>query len=182
MVYDLCIRVLRHAHDAEDAFQATFLVLAKKAASIGKGEAVGSWLYKVAYRVALRLRCAAARRAGHEQAGDDLPCRDSPDEAHRRDLGRAVDEEIDRLPEKYRAPLVLCYLQGHTNEEAAAQLGCPRGTILSRLSRARDRLRGRLARRGLSFSAAPLAEDGPAGVPSHLVISTIEAAIAFAAG
>jgi len=181
LVYDVCRRVLRHDHDAEDAFQATFLVFAKKAASIGKGEAVGSWLYKVAYRIALRLRSSAARRAGHEQAGDDLPCREA-DEAQRRDLRRAVDEEIDRLPEKYRAPLVLCYLQGHTNEEAAAQLGCPRGTILSRLSRARDRLRGRLARRGLAISPAPLAEVAPTAVPSELVISTIEAASAFAAG
>ena len=99
MVHDLCLRVLRHEHDAEDAFQAVFLVFAKKAASIGKGEAVGSWLYKVAYRIALRLRSSAARRAGHERADDDLPARDATDEAQRRDLRRAVDEEIDRLPE-----------------------------------------------------------------------------------
>src|SRR5262249_39477243 len=146
----LCQRILRDSHEAEDAFQATFLVLARKAGSIGKREAVASWLYKVAYRVALRLRARAARHGGLEEVVDELPGRDVADDIDTRDLRPVLDEEIARLPEKYRAPLVLCYLQGHTNAEAAEQLRCPKGTILSRLARGRQRLRSRLARRGLA--------------------------------
>lgn len=185
MVLNLCQRVLRDSHEAEDAFQATFLVFARKAGSIGKSEAVGCWLYKVAYRVALRVRARAARRNGQEEPVAELPGRESMDEVEWRDLRPVLDEEIDRLPEKYRAPFVLCYLEGQTNEEAAAQLGCPKGTILSRLSRGRERLRARLARRGLALSAAGLGtvlSQSAAAAPAALVNATVEAAIPFAAG
>jgi RNA polymerase sigma factor (sigma-70 family) len=187
MVLSLCQRVLRDTHEAEDAFQATFLVFARKAGSIARRAAVGSWLYKVAYRVALRVRARAERRGAWEEAADDLPAHPTADEVLWRDLRPVLDEEIDRLPEKYRAPFVLCYLQGHTNEEAAEQLGCPKGTILSRLARGRQRLRSRLARRGLAPSAAAVATSlsqnaAPAAVPAALMSSTVKAAVPFAAG
>jgi RNA polymerase sigma factor (sigma-70 family) len=187
MVFNLCRRVLHDAHDAEDAFQAAFLVFARKAGSIGRGESVGSWLYKVAYRIALRLRSRTAKRSGFQEPADDLPAPESADEVDWRDLRPILDEEIDRLPEKYRTPFVLCYLEGHTNEEAAEQLGCPKGTILSRLARGRERLRGRLARRGLALSAAWLTTSlfsnaSAAATPAVIVNSTVAAAIPFAAG
>ena len=141
MVLAVCNRVLRDAYEAEDAFQATFLVLARKAGSIGRGEVVAAWLYQVAYRIALRLRAAAAKRTPSGEATDELAAPEPTGDADWRDLRPVLDDEIARLPEKYRAPFVLCYLEGRTNEEAAAQLGCPKGTVLSRLSRGRDRLR-----------------------------------------
>ena len=156
MVLSLCRRVLGDVHDAEDAFQATFLVFARKAASIGRGESVGGWLYKVAYRVALRARATTARRRGQEEPIDDLPGLTPDDDLIWRDLRPVLDEEIDRLPVKYRVPFVLCYLEGRTNEEAAEEIGCPKGTILSRLSRGREQLRSRLARRGLTLSVGCL--------------------------
>jgi RNA polymerase sigma factor (sigma-70 family) len=187
MVLGLCQRILHDTHAAEDAFQATFLVLARKAASIGKRDAVASWLYKVASRVALRLRARAARRGAREEALAEVATPGRADDVAWRDLRPVLDEEIDRLPEKYRAPFVLCYLQGHTNEEAAEQLRCPKGTILSRLARGRERLRSRLARRGLSLSAAgmitAMCQHASAAVPlPALVSSTIKAAMPFAAG
>jgi RNA polymerase sigma factor (sigma-70 family) len=190
MVLALCNRVLRDAHEAEDAFQATFLVFARKATSIGRGEAVGCWLYKVAYRVALRLRAAAARRPAGGEATDDLLAPEPTDDAEWRDLRPVLDDEISRLPEKYRAAFVLCYLEGRTNEEAAAQLGCPKGTILSRLSRGREWLRSRLARRGVALSATGLAltlsrnaaSAASAALPAALARSTTGAAVPFAAG
>jgi len=187
MVLSLCQRILRDSHEAEDAFQAAFLIFARKAKSIGKRAAVGSWLYKVAYRVALRLRAKAARRDTWEQAADDLPARPTADSLAGRELRPVLDEEIGRLPEKYRVPLVLCYLEGHTNEEAAEQLGCPKGTILSRLARGRERLRSRLTRRGFALSALALAtalseSAASAALPAPLVAATVEAATVFAAG
>jgi RNA polymerase sigma factor (sigma-70 family) len=187
MVLNVGRRVLRDADEAEDVFQATFLIFARKAGSIGKREAVGSWLYKVAYRAALRARGRAAKRRAREEPADDWPARDTADEVLWRDVRPVLDEEIDRLPEKYRAPFVLCYLQGHTNEEAAEQLGCPKGTVLSRLARGRERLRSRLARRGLALAAAGAvkalsAKAAPASVPAALVSSTVNAALPFAAG
>ncbi len=186
LVLSLCQRVLRDNHAAEDAFQATFLVFARKAGSIGRRAAVGGWLYRVAYRVALRLRSRTARRSAREEPAHDLPARAEADEVVWRDLRPVLDEEIGRLPEKYRVPFVLCYLEGHTNAEAAEQLGCPKGTILSRLTRGRDRLRSRLARRGVTLSAAGLAvtltAHATAAVPAALVNGTIKAALPFAAG
>src|SRR5262249_12575449 len=152
----VCRRLLGHAQDAEDAFQATFLALVRKASSIHKQAAVGSWLYKVAYRVALRARLRSARRpAGrsefHGLTGPPArePCWD--------DLWPVLDEEVGRLPRCYRDTFILCYLQGKTNEEAARELGCPLGTVVSRLARARQRLRVSLTRRGLAVSAGALA-------------------------
>jgi RNA polymerase sigma factor (sigma-70 family) len=185
MVLGVCRRVLRDAHEAEDAFQATFLVFARKAGSVGKREAVGGWLCKVAYRVALRVRARAARRGACAEPAEDLPARETDDHLWR-DLRSVLDEEIDRLPEKYRVPFVLCYLEGHTNEEAAAQLGCPKGTILSRLARGRERLRSRLTRRGVALSTAwlvaALSQKATAALPPALVSPTVEAATLFAAG
>lgn len=183
MVLSVCRRVLRDAQDAEDAFQATFLVLARKAAGIGTGASLAGWLYRVAYRVALRARSRTGRVG---PLPEELPAAPATEDAVWRDLRPVLDEEVNRLPEKYRLPVVLCYLQGHTNEEAARQLGCPRGTILSRLARARDRLRARLTRRGLALAASGLATvfvaEAEAAVPVTLVRPTVGAATAYAAG
>jgi RNA polymerase sigma factor (sigma-70 family) len=191
MVFNLCRRILRDSHEAEDAFQATFLVFARKAGSIGRRAAIGSWLYKVAYRIALRVRAKTARQRVLDDPQinllDDLPAPEPSDDDLWNDLRPVLDEEISRLPEKYRAPFVLCYLQGRTNDEAAQQLGCPKGTILSRLSRGRDRLRARLVQRGLALSASGLTitlfqNSASAAVPATLSASTAKAATSFAAG
>src|SRR5262249_31616689 len=145
-------------HDAEDAFQATFLILVRKAGSLGRPELLGNWLYGVAYRTAARARAEATRRRFREVPliDRDLPAKESTPDGVWRDLRPVLDEEINRLPDKYRAPFVLCYLEGKTNEEAARQLGCPLGTVLSRLARARERLRLRLTSRGLTLSVGLL--------------------------
>jgi RNA polymerase sigma factor (sigma-70 family) len=179
LVLGVCRRLLRHEQDIEDAFQATFLALVRKAHTIVKREAVSAWLYRVAYRVALAARGAASARTAREQPWADQRAATEPDEVLWRDLRPVLDEEVMRLPEKYRAPFVLCCLEGKTNEETAAQLGCPRGTVLSRLARAREKLRGRLARRGVTLSAAALVaaagERGLAEVPARLAELTIRA-------
>jgi RNA polymerase sigma factor (sigma-70 family) len=185
MVLRLCQRILHDSHEAEDAFQATFLVFASKAHTIGKRESVGSWLHKVAYRIALRVRARAVKRGAPVESAGEIPAPESAHELLWRDLRPILDEEIDRLPEKYRAPVVLCYLQGHTNEEAAEQLGCPKGTIQSRLARGRERLQARLTRRGVALSAGSLAmilSPKATAVPAGLVSSTVAAALSFAAG
>ncbi|MCI0683142.1 MAG: RNA polymerase sigma factor [Gemmataceae bacterium] len=187
MVLDLCQRVLAHQHDAEDAFQATFLTLAVKAADIDQRQAVGSWLYKVAYRVALRAKARARRRGALEQPLPAEPSYEPADELAWRELRPVIDAEVDRLPEKYRAAFVLCCLQGKTNEEAAAELGCPKGTVLSRLARARERLRGRLslARLGvaverlgdlLSKNASTVATMSPVLVHGAVCMAVLAAA------
>jgi RNA polymerase sigma factor (sigma-70 family) len=154
MVLNLCGRVLKDEHAAEDAFQATFLKLAHKAATIADGDSVSSWLYKVAFRTALRAREQADNISLREQPLDDLPAACStpgPDEeAAWRELRPVLDAEVRKLPEKYRNVFILCCLQGLTNEQAAQELGCPKGTVLSRLARARERLRKRLSRKGLA--------------------------------
>jgi RNA polymerase sigma factor (sigma-70 family) len=148
MVLGVCRRILQNPHDAEDAFQASFFTLARKADSIARRDSVGAWLYRVAYRIALRARARRARLAQREQPLGDLPVAEvgcePADLLAWRELRPVLDAEISRLPEKYRAAFVLCYLEGKTNEQAAEQLGCPKGTVLSRLSRARERLRKRL--------------------------------------
>ncbi|HZY87433.1 MAG TPA: sigma-70 family RNA polymerase sigma factor [Gemmataceae bacterium] len=183
MVLGTCRRVLRHPQDAEDAFQATFLVLARKAGAIGKRESVGSWLYKVAYRAALRARARAARQP---RSGAAWPEPAAP-EARRPadDLRPVLDAELNRLPEKYRAPLVLHYLEGKTVEQAARELGCPSGTLASRLARGRELLRDRLARRGVALTAAlfgaGLAGQAAAGpVPTALALGAAHGALAGA--
>jgi RNA polymerase sigma factor (sigma-70 family) len=171
MVLGVCRRVLRREQDAEDAFQATFLTLVRKAGAIGKRASVGSWLYKVAYRVALGANSRRAIRAGREQLCPDLAATQSRPEDNDPDLRRVLDEEVNRLPERYRAAFVLCQVEGRTIAEAARVLGCPCGTVGTRLSRARQRLRTRLTRRGVSLSA-PLA----AVVPPALAGGTVRAA------
>jgi serpin B len=156
MVWNVCNRVLGNASDADDAFQATFLVLLRKARSIARRDSVGSWLHGVAYRVALDARARAVRRRTHEREGATMPTEEHRADATWTEVRRVLDEELRRLPEKYRAPLVLCYLEGKTNDEAAEQLGCSRGTIAGRLSRARDLLRGRLTRRGVTLTSTAL--------------------------
>jgi RNA polymerase sigma factor (sigma-70 family) len=161
MVLSVCGRLLSDAHAQEDAFQATFLTLVRKAPSIGKRSSVGSWLYKVAHRIALRARARAALRSLRERSLGDAVLAAAAytptDDLAWRELRPVLDSEVRRLPDKYRAAFVLCYLEGKSNEEAAAELGCPEGTIYSRLARARDILRSRLQRRGLGIQAGPLA-------------------------
>jgi RNA polymerase sigma factor (sigma-70 family) len=186
MVHNVCRRLLGDGPDAEDAFQATFLLLVRKAAAIRNCEAVASWLYKVAYRVALRARAAAAKgpRRGLPDAEPAAPPAD--DALAWRDVRPVLDDEVSRLPEKYRRAVVLCYLSGRTTEEAARQLGCARGTVLSRLAWARERLRRRLVRRGVTLSAAALtaclARDASAALPAARLASTVKAALWYAAG
>ncbi len=174
MVLGVCRRVLRNTADAEDAFQATFLALARKAASIGRREAVGSWLAQVAYRVALQVREEVARRAAQELPDVAVQVRGWDD------LGEVLDEEINRLPARLRAAFVLCCLEGKSGEEAARELGCAPGTVSSRLTRARERLRRALVRRGVAPEGAASA-GLVAAVPEALVCRTL-GGVAGAAG
>jgi RNA polymerase sigma factor (sigma-70 family) len=187
LVWGVCQRVLSQVQEVEDAFQATFFVLARRAASVAWKDSVGNWLYGVALRIATKARAQTARRQSRERQVLDMTIADVRNQQAWRDLRPVLDEEVNRLPAKYRAPVVLCYLQGKTNEEAAQELGCPKGTILSRLARARERLRDRLARRGVTLSAAAFAtvmsqNAAPAAVPDALLHSTPSAALLFAAG
>ncbi len=192
MVFGVCRRVLHHTQDAEDAFQATFLTLARKAASIGKRESLSGWLYMVAYRIALRLRSRGVRRGQVEKPLDDLPidpkCGDPADAAAWHELRRLLDAELSQIPEKYRTAFILCHLEGKTCEEAAEHLGCPRGTIQSRVGRARERLRSRLALRGWLPGAAPLSHlleqhgSALASVSPALVYATVHASLLAALG
>jgi RNA polymerase sigma factor (sigma-70 family) len=180
MVHNVCRRVLRDAHAAEDAFQATFLVLARKAPSIGRRQALAGWLYRVAYRVALRARSRPAPRPSSELPEPPAPpC----DDVLWRDLRPVLDEEVIRLPEKYRLAVVLCYLSGLTTAEAARRLGVPRGTVLSRLAWARQRLRARLSLRGVAPAAGLLgALLASEAAPAAVVSAAARAALALAAG
>jgi RNA polymerase sigma factor (sigma-70 family) len=187
MVFRVCRRVLCHEQDAEDAFQATFLVLARKARSVSWQLSVANWLHKAAYHVALRAKAAAARRRAHEAQPCSRASDDALDNLTARELLGVLDEELTALPERYRAPLVLCYLEGATRDEAGRQLGCPLGTLKSRLERARESLRRRLARRGISLGAAlAAAEIGAsataAAVPPAFLEATVRAALSFVTG
>src|SRR5579884_1443507 len=152
MVLAVCRRVLRDGHTAEDAFQATFLVLARKAGSLAKPELLANWLYGVARRTAAKAKTDAAKRRLHERRAVRTPPSDPCDELEWHDLRAVLDEEVSRLPERYRVPVVLCYLQGQTNAEAARRLGCSRGTVATLLARARDKLQRRLTQRGVGLS------------------------------
>jgi RNA polymerase sigma factor (sigma-70 family) len=178
-VLGLCRRLLRRDTDVEDAFQATFLALVRKAGSIVKREALGSWLYKVAYRVALEARRSAADKTSHQRLILDPPAA-QPDDAHWHELRPLLDDAVMALPQKYREVFVLCCIEGKTNEEACRQLGCPKGTIDSRLARARERLRQRLTRRGVVLSgtlAASFTEHALATVPAALAGKTLWTAL-----
>jgi RNA polymerase sigma-70 factor (ECF subfamily) len=182
MVLGVCRRVLHDAHEAEDAFQATFLVLVHKARSIGQPESLGAWLHGVAYRSAARAR-QAARHRSREREPAAMPDGNPAAELVRRELRQVLDEELGQLAVKYRAPLVLFYLEGKTTEEVARQLGCPKGTVLSRLARGRDRLCKRLVRRGVAPSVAVLVGMSMAyDVPAALATVTVKAAVRTAAG
>lgn len=172
MVLRVCQRVLRHAQDAEDAFQATFVVLMRKAQDVQAMPSVASWLYGVAYRSACNGRkLRASRRYSDErQLGCSMPLADPATDA----ASPILDEELDRLPEKYRSALVLCYLQGKTMDEAARQLGCTAGVVKGNLARARELLHQRLTARGLTLSATTVGallaqESSQASLPSGLV-------------
>jgi RNA polymerase sigma factor (sigma-70 family) len=183
MVLGVCQRILHHSQDAEDAFQATFLVLIRKADSIGKQESVSSWLHGVAYRTALKARAEAAKRWDHERQVRQMQSRDPTIEVIWRELGPLLDEEIERLPAKYRLPFVSCYLEGKTYEEVSQELGCSRWTIATRLSRARARLRRRLAGRGLALTAGGLEtvlsqQAVSAGISATLAAATLRSASA----
>ncbi len=176
----VCRRILRHAHDAEDAFQATFVVLARKAARIVDREAVGSWLYGVAYRAALGARASELRRKAKEQQVGDMPHPLVVTEEGQAELLAVLDRELARLPEKYRIAVVLCELEGRGRKATAGQLGLPEGTLSSRLAAARKMLARRMASHGAAVTGASVtallaSEAGAACIPAPLVASTIRA-------
>jgi RNA polymerase sigma factor (sigma-70 family) len=182
MVLGVCRRILRHEQDAEDAFQATFLILVRKAASLRSPQTLANWLHGVARRTALEARTSAARRRAKEAAV--LPRTEMPAEAED-DLRPVLDQEIGRLAEKYRVAIVLCDLEGKTRGEVARQLGWAEGTVASRLARARNFLAKRLARRGYggALVAATLSGDTVrACLPTRLVTSTVLASSSSPAG
>jgi RNA polymerase sigma factor (sigma-70 family) len=186
MVLGVCRRVLGHAEDAEDAFQATFLVLARKAASVVKREALAGFLYGVAYRTALRAKARAARRRATERQVKDMPDPEVPP-AEAQDWRPVLDRELDLLPAHFRLPILLCDLEGKTRRAAARQLGLSEGTLSSRLARARRLLARRLTRYGLALSGGALATalavgGASAAVPAELVATTVRAATLVAAG
>ncbi len=194
LVFGVCQSMLRNCHDAEDAFQATFIVLAHKAGSIRQPDRLGPWLYGVAHRTARRLKDKNARRKSHEAeaavsserarsssgSGQHLSALAAHDEVE------ALHREIERLPERYRTALVLCDLQGLTHEEAARRLGLRTGTISSQVSRARARLRRRLERRGLAypggFVAAAVDSTRPSVLPNALAVSTVKNVMSLSTG
>jgi RNA polymerase sigma factor (sigma-70 family) len=183
MVLAVCRRVLQDWHHAEDAFQATFLTLVKKAGAIGQPELLANWLYGVAYRTARKAKVSAARRWQYEREAASMPRAEPNRDATWRELQTVLDEEMAHIPEKYRAPLILCYLEGKTNAEAARLLHWPPGSMSRRISRGLELLRQRLNRRGLIVSPGlfptVLAEQaGPVPVPSALADATVEAAVA----
>jgi RNA polymerase sigma factor (sigma-70 family) len=182
LVYGVCRRLLFDRQDAEDAFQATFFVLARKAGSITGRSLLSNWLYGVAFRVAARARKNSLRRRVIERHGVDLTAVASAGSSVDRELAPLLHEEVQRLPDKYRSPVVLCYFEGKTNEQAAGQLQCPVGTVKTRLKKAREMLRTRLARRGVALTAGLLAANTlTAAVPAALLNATFQAALTFAA-
>ncbi len=186
MVWGVCRRLLTH-HDAEDAFQATFLVLVRKAASILPRAMVGNWLYGVAHQTALQAQRTAARRRAREVQVTPMPDTEAEGQSQWSEVQPVLDEELSRLPDIYRAVVVLCDLEGRTRKEAARQLGVPEGTVGGRLARARVLLARRLAQRGIVLSGGALAAllaacSAPASASPALMASTIKAASLLAAG
>jgi RNA polymerase sigma factor (sigma-70 family) len=188
MVWGVCRGILRDGADAEDAFQAVFLVLVQRAGSLHEGIPLGGWLHTVAYRIALKAKARADRRRAREREAITVANRNPADvaaEVDDRECRGVLHEELQRLPEKYRVPLVLCYLEDKTQENAARELGLPAGSMSKRLSQARELLRKRLSRRGLTLPAAGLAsllaERGAEAVPPVLAANTLRAALLLAA-
>ena len=187
MVWNVCRRVLRDHHDAEDAFQATFVVFVRKAASIANKELLAGWLYGVARQTALKARATTAKRKGRQRQMVAIPEPAVAKQDLWSDLQPLLDLELGLLPDTYRVVIVLCDLEGKTRQEAARCLGCPEGTVGSRLARARTMLAKRLARRGLPVSGAALAalfsqEVASASVPASVMSLTIKATTSVAAG
>ena len=187
LVWGVCRRVLNHAQDAEDCFQAAFLVLARKAGTLQKDASLGAWLHRVAYRLALRSKATAARRQTEEGRAAAMNPVSCEREESWQELRKLIDQELEHLPQIYRVPLVLCYLEGKSNAEAARELGWPLGSVKGRLGRGRDLLRKRLQKRGLTLAGATLVallteHASSAAVPGTLLISTTNAASAFAIG
>jgi RNA polymerase sigma factor (sigma-70 family) len=187
MVWGVCRRVLHNYHDAEDAFQATFLVLVRKAASIHPPEMLANWLYGVAHQTALKARATSAKRQTREKQVKDMPEPAAAENDLWEDLQPLLDQELSRLSDKYRSAIVLCDLEGKTRKEAARQLGVPEGTVAARVARGRKLLAQQLARRGLALSSTALAtvlaqNTASATVPNGVVSSTIEAACLVAVG
>jgi RNA polymerase sigma factor (sigma-70 family) len=186
MVYGVCRRLLGNHHDAEDALQATFLVLARKAQSVLKHEAVGSWLYAVAYRTAQKLRSIQRRRQAREKPVLQMP-QPAVEPVEVQDWRPLLDAELSRLPEVYRAPVLLCDLEGQSHREAARQLGLGNGTLARRLAAGRGLLAARLSRRGVTLSGGALAAllsqtDALAKPAASLVVATARAAGQVAVG
>jgi RNA polymerase sigma factor (sigma-70 family) len=186
-VLRVCRRVLRDPYEAEDAFQATFLILARRAGSIRKREVLGGWLCRVAYRVSARARVLSVRRRDLDPPGPPRSAERPDALLERDDLRAAILDEVHRLPEKYRLPVELCYLEGRSHDEAARQLAWPVGTVRTRLTWARDRLRDRLTRRGLALPVGLIGTSlvtsaASAGIPAALVKATVEAAAGRAVG
>lgn len=187
MVMGVCRRALMDQHDVEDAFQATFLVLVRKAAGIQGQELVGNWLYGVAVRIARRARRTAARRGLPSGGVPDMAIPGLQNETDIQEVRLLLDEELQRLPRKYRVPMVLCYLEGQTNEATARYLRCPAGTVKTRLAKGRELLRARLERRGLTLSAGAVAavlapEAVQAAVAPALADATLQAAALYVTG
>ena len=187
LVWGVCRRVLRDHHDAEDAFQATFLVLARKASSVMPREKLGNWLYGVAFQTAMKARATRAKRRVRERPAGEMTEPEAVPDEHADELLSRLDREVTRLPEKYRLPIILCELEGKTHRQAAEQLGWPVGTVSGRLSRARALLASRLSRPGTTLTVGALgvllAHDAArAGVPPELVRSTARAASLSTAG
>jgi RNA polymerase sigma factor (sigma-70 family) len=185
MVFGICRRMLGNFHDAEDALQATFLALSRQAGSIGKRASLAGWLCKVAYRIALRARTRAAKHATTSVV-DEVPAQAAIDPGLAEDVRLALEEELHRLPEKYRAALVLYYWSGLTNREIAGVLDCPIGTVSTRMARGRALLRSRLARRGVTVAGTALVawfeQPAMATLPLTLVQETVRAGLLFATG
>ncbi len=181
MVLGVCRRLLGTSQDVDDAFQATFLILIRKAPSIGDAERVANWLYGVAYRVAVRARAQAARQRARQRALADVAQPESTAGQVEEAVRVLLDEEVNRLPARYREAVVCCYLEGRTQEETARLLGWPKGTVATRLNRARELLRTRLTRRGLVLTGGTLAGlltpgSSEGAVPPALVATTLRTA------
>src|SRR5271165_3246478 len=183
MVFGVCRRVVGNHHDAEDAFQASFLVLARKAASLKQPERLANWLHGVALRTAMKAKTMTAKRRGREKQVTEMPEPEAAQQDQWRDLQPLLDQELNGLPENYRLPILLCDLEGKTIKDAAQQLGWPQGSLAGRLARGRKLLAKRLANRGVVLSAGSLAAVVSQNVASaSLMSSTVKAGQATVAG
>jgi RNA polymerase sigma factor (sigma-70 family) len=187
MVFGVCLRVVHNHHDAEDAFQATFLVLARKATSVRPREKLANWLHGVALRTSMKAMAMTAKRRWREKQVMEMPEPELSQQDQGRDLQPLLDQELNGLPENYRLPILLCDLEGKTIKEATQRLGWPQGTVAGRLARGRKLLAKRLANRGVALSAGSpaavaLQKAAPAAVPAALMKSTVKAAALMAAG